>query len=398
MGRVNTVSADRNTPGFMRSPPEVPYVYALESALDELAEQLDMDPVELRRINDTLKEPVTGVPYTSRSLMQCFDEAAPAFGWKDRTKPTGSMRDGDWLIGWGCASAFYPTQAGNSAARVRLTADGRVHVSSAGHELGQGMFTMMAQVAADELGVAVDRVSVSLGDSDLPPAVVSGGSSGTASVAPAIMAACDAIRRRLGVGPSSPTTVMAAMEASGMGVVEEFAETRAHGRTPESIRDLYLGKALPTGGADLSDRVQFAFGAQFVEVRVHALTHELRVQRAMGAFAAGRIINPRTAHGQLLGGMIWGIGSALHEHSEVDRRNASYINVNLADYLLPVNADIADIQVIMVPEEDRLVNSAGVKGVGEVGVVGVAAAVSNAVYHATGRRLRDLPIRIEHMM
>ncbi|MGF7206344.1 xanthine dehydrogenase YagR molybdenum-binding subunit [Skermanella aerolata] len=398
VGRVNAVSADRSTPGFMRAPGEMPYGFALETALDELSSKLDMDPVELRRVNDTRTEPVGGLPYTSRSLMRCFDEAAAAFGWQDRTRQPGSMRDGDWLVGWGCASAFYPTQAGNSAARVRLTADGRVHVSSAGHELGQGMYTMMAQVAAEELGVPIERVTVSLGDSDLPPAVVSGGSAATASVAPAVMAACDAIRRRLGVGNSPPAGVRAAMEASGMGVIEEFAETRAHGLPPESVRDMYRGKALPTGGVSLPDRVQFALGAQFVEVRVHALTHEIRVSRAVGAFAAGRIINPRTAHGQLIGGMIWGISSALHEHTEVDGRNASYINVNLADYLLPVNADIVDIQAIMVPEEDKLVNRAGVKGVGEIGVVGVAAAVSNAVFHATGRRLRDLPIRIEHVM
>lgn len=177
-----------------------------------------------------------------------------------------------------------------------------------------------------------------------------------------------------------------------------LAETRAHGRAPETIRDLHRGKALPTGGVDLADRVQFALGAQFVEVRIHRLTCEIRVSRAVGAFAAGRIINPRTVQGQLIGGMVWGIGSALHEHSEIDARNASYINANLADYMLPVNADIVDIRAIMVPEDDRLVNRAGVKGVGEIGVTGVAAAISNAVNHATDRRLRDLPIRMEHFM
>ncbi|MCJ8141732.1 xanthine dehydrogenase family protein molybdopterin-binding subunit [Ancylobacter sp. A5.8] len=396
--RVNTVATDRSTPGFMRAPGEMPYAFALETALDELAHTLDMDPIELRRVNDTRTEPVGGLPYTSRSLMRCFDEAAAAFDWKRRTSQPGSMRDGDWLVGWGCATAFYPTYAGNSAARVRLSANGRVHVSSAGHELGQGMYTMMAQVAAEELGVPVERVTVSLGDTDLPPAIVAGGSSSTASVAPAIMAACDAIRRRLGVDGASPAEIMPAMEASGIGVIEEFAETRPHGVPPDSMKGLYRGKTFPVGGVHLPDRVQFALGAQFVEVRIHALTHEIRVPRAVGAFAAGRIINPRTVHGQFVGGMIWGISSALHEHTEIDDRNASYINANLADYLLPVNADIIDVKAIMVPEEDRLVNRAGVKGVGEIGVVGVAAAISNAVFHATGRRLRDLPIRLEHVM
>lgn len=396
--RVNTVAADRSTPGFMRAPGEMPYGFALETALDELAVELGMDPIELRRVNDTLTEPVAGLPYTSRSLMRCFDEAAAAFGWSERIREPGSMRDGDWRVGWGCAGSFYPTYAANAAARVRLTADGRVHVSSAGHELGQGMYTMMAQVAAEQLGVPVDGITVSLGDTDLPPSAVAGGSSSTASLAPAIMAACDAIRRRLGVEGGPPAGVMPAMEASGMGAIEELAEMRAHGAPPESMRALYRGHGMPVGGVHLPDRVQFALGAQFVEVRIHTLTREIRVPRAVGAFAAGRIVNPRTAHSQLVGGMIWGIGSALHEQSEIDERNGSYINANLAEYLLPVNADIGEVQAIMVAEEDRQVNAAGVKGVGEIGVVGVAAAVSNAVFHATGRRLRDLPIRIEHVL
>lgn len=398
IGRVNAVASDRSTPGFMRAPGEMPYAFAMETALDELAHELRMDPVELRRVNDTTTEPIGGLPYTSRSLMPCFDAAAAAFGWDARMMQRSTMRDGDWLIGWGCATAFYPTHAGNSAARVRLSADGRVHVESAGHELGQGMYTMMAQVAAEELGVPVEQVTVALGDTNLPPAVVAGGSSSTASVAPAIMAACAAIRRRLGVEDGAPADILPAMEASGIGTIEEFAEVKAHGTAPDSMRGLYRGMAVPAGGVHLPDRVQFALGAQFVEVRIHERTREIRVPRAVGAFAAGRIINPRTAHGQLVGGMIWGIGSALHEHSEIDARNASYINANLADYLVPVNADIIDVQAIMVEEEDREVNRAGVKGIGEIGVVGVAAAISNAIFHATGRRLRDLPIRIEHLM
>ncbi len=396
--RVNVVKADRSTPGFMRGPGEVPYAFAFESALDELAYALKVDPIELRRINDTTVEPIAGLPYTSRSLMQCFDAAGAAFGWKGRNAVPGSMRDGDWLLGWGCAGAFYPTQVGNSAARVRLSSDGRVHVSSAGHELGQGMYTMMAQVAAEQLGVPIENVTVSLGDTDLPPTIVAGGSAGTASLAPAIMAACEAIRRRLQTDGLANADVITAMRAFGLGSIEEFAETRAHGLPPESVQGMYRGRVAMSGGVHLPDRVQLAFGAQFVEVRIHARTRELRVSRAVGAFAAGRIINPRTAHGQLVGGMIWGISSALHEGTEIDTRNASYINANLADYLLPVNADISNIQAIMVPEEDNLVNAAGVKGVGEVGTVGMAAAIANAVYHATGRRLRDLPLRIEHVL
>jgi xanthine dehydrogenase YagR molybdenum-binding subunit len=396
--RVNVAKVDRSTPGFMRGPGEVPYAFALETALDELAYALDMDPVELRRVNDTKVEPIAGLPYTSRSLMQCYDAASAAFGWNRRTAEPGSMRDGDWLVGWGCATAFYPVYAGSSAARVRLHSDGRVHVSSAGHELGQGMYTMMAQVASEQLGVPIEKVTASLGDTELPPAIVAGGSASTASVAPAIMAACDAIRRRLGSNGEPAGDVMAAMAASGMGTVEEFAETRAHGQPPDATQKLYRGMAGPAGGIHLEDRVQFSMGAQFVEIRIHARTREIRLPRAVGAFAAGRIINPRTAHGQLVGGMIWGISSALHEQTEIDDRNASYINANLGEYLVPVNADIGEVQAIMVPEEDKLVNAAGVKGVGEVGTVGMAAAIANAAHHATGKRLRDLPLRIEHLL
>lgn len=396
--RVNAVRADRPTPGFMRAPAEMPYPFALECALDELAVALAMDPVELRRVNDTTVEPFGGRPYTSRTLMPCFDAASAAFGWEGRTTEPGSMTDGDWLVGWGCAAAFYPTYAAGAAARVRVSADGRVHVSSATHELGQGVTTMMAQVAAERLGVPIEAVTVSLGDTDLPPAPVTGGSVGTASLAPAVMAACDAILRRLGSDGTAATDALAALAASGLGAVEEYAETRPPGAGPETARNLSRGTAFPAGGVHLPDRVQFAFGAHFVEVRVHARTREIRVPRAVGAFAAGRIINPRMVHSQLVGGMIWGIASALHDATEIDPRNASAINANLADYLVPVNADIGTVEAILVPEEDRQVNAAGVKGVGELGTVGMAAAVANAVYHATGTRLRSLPLRIEHLV
>ncbi|SFI14824.1 xanthine dehydrogenase family protein molybdopterin-binding subunit [Albimonas pacifica] len=396
--RVNVVRADRSTPGFMRAPAEMPYPFALESALDELAHALNMDPVELRRVNDTEVEPFGGRPYTSRSLMPCFDAASDAFGWRDRTPEPGSMRDGDWLVGWGCAAAFYPTYAADAAARVRLSADGRVHVASATHELGQGNYTMMAQVAAERLGVPIEAVTVSLGDTDLPPAPVTGGSVGAASLAPAVMAACDAILRRLGSDGAPASDALAALAASGQGAVEEYAETRPHGVTPETIGALSRGAAFPAGGVHLPDRVQFAFGAHFVEVRVHSRTREIRVPRAVGAFAAGRIINPRMVHSQLVGGMIWGLASALHDATEIDGRNGSYMNANLADYLVPVNADIGEVEAILVPEEDRRVNAAGVKGVGELGTVGAAAAVANAVHHATGTRLRSLPLRLEHLL
>ncbi len=395
---VTIVRADRSTPGFMRAPAETPYFFALESAMDELAVALAMDPVELRRVNDTQKEPIKGLPYTSRSLMPCFDQAADAFGWSKRNPRPGSMRDGDWLIGWGCATAAYPTQMAPAAARVSLFPDGAARVETASHEIGNGIYTVVAQIAAERLGLPFEKVSVLLGDTNLPPAPVSGGSISTASVCSVVAQACDAIRAKLGGDTAAPADLVAALKERGMGAVQEYAEWTPHGAGKGALQALYKGAAQPTGGAKLSDRIQFAFGAQFVEVRVHARTREIRVPRIVGAFAAGRIMNTRTARSQYMGGMIWGIGSALHEQTEIDTDAARYVNTNLADYLVPVNADVVDVHVIMVPEEDTLVNPLGIKGIGEIGIVGVSAAVANAVFHATGRRLRDLPLRIDSLV
>jgi xanthine dehydrogenase YagR molybdenum-binding subunit len=395
---VTIVRADRATPGFMRAPAETPYFFALESAMDELAVALNMDPIELRRVNDTQTEPIKGLPYTSRALMTCFDQAADAFGWKARNPMPGSKRDGDWLVGWGCAASAYPTQMAAATARVRVFSDGRALVETAGHEIGNGLYTVLAQTASERLGIPVDKVSVALGDTDLPPAPVAGGSISTASICTVVAQACDSVRIRLGQDGKPASDVIAAMKDRGMGALEEYAESVPHGVAKDGVQALYKGAAMPMGGARLKDRIQFAFGAQFVEVRIHSRTREIRVPRMVGAFASGRILNPRTAHSQYMGGMIWGIGSALHEQTEIDPRAARYVNTNLADYMIPVNADVGEVRIIMVPEEDRLINPLGVKGIGEIGIVGTSAALANAIYHATGQRLRDLPLRIDSLV
>lgn len=399
--KVRLVHADRNTPGFMRSPPEVPYLFALESAIDELAIKLGIDPIELRRRNDTMKEPIKGLPYTSRSLMECFDQAAESFGWTRRSSEPQSMREGDWLIGWGCASTCYPTALAPATARVTFWKDGRAKVETAAHDLGTGAYTALAQVAAERLGVPVERVTMAMGDSDLPPSPVAGGSITTASVSSVIAKACDTIRAKLGFNEAAGSDLSsrtAGFDRLGVSVIEEYAEFVPHGVKPEGIDKLYSGHSMIKGGSMLEDRIQYAFGAEFVEVRIHARTREVRVPRVHGAFAAGRIVNPKTAHSQLMGGLIWGVSSALHEATELDPRAARYINDNLADYLVPVNADIEDVSVILVPEHDTLVNPLGIKGLGELGNVGTNAAVANAVYHATGTRIRDLPIRLEKLL
>jgi xanthine dehydrogenase YagR molybdenum-binding subunit len=409
---VKTVHVDRNTPGFMRSPPVVPYIYALESAIDELAVKLGMDPVELRRVNDGMKD-ATGKEWSSRSLMKCYDQAAEVFGWSRRDPKPGAMRDGDWLIGWGCATAIYPTHVGAATARIKLSADGRATVQIAAHEIGTGIITVAGQMAAERLGIPLENVRVEVGDSTLPPVPVAGGSNQTASCCSAIMKACDAILAKLNKVGGNAQTVGSGHGALadkfvqlGVRSIEEYAEFVPEAAKPNElmklvtdgpIEKLYNGTPTLVGGSK-GKKLMYALGAEFVEVRIHALTREIRTPRLVGAFAAGRIMNTRTARSQLMGGMIWGVSSALHEATEIDKRNARYVNDNLADYLIPVNADVADVEVILVSEQDDSVNPAGVKGIGELGNVGTAAAVANAVYHATGTRVRELPIRLEKIM
>jgi xanthine dehydrogenase YagR molybdenum-binding subunit len=384
--KVSIVHADRNTPGFMRAPPETPYMFALESAMDELAVALAIDPIELRRVNDTMTDPIKNVPFSSRSLMACFDRGADAFGWRMRDAKPGAMRDGDWLIGWGCASAIYPAHIGAAAARLSLQPPGVARVQIAAHEIGTGTETIIAGIVADRLGIPIDKVSVELGSSELPPGGMAAGSTHAASVCNAVAKACDEVQRRVAQSNEDPLAA---------GAIEVYAENMPDGVAPDAVKGLYAGQ--PSFVED-KKHARYAFGAQFAEVRVHASTREIRVPRIVGAFAAGTIVNPITAKSQLMGGMIWGVSAALHEETEIDRRTARYTNSNFADYLIPVNADIPAAEVILVPEEDKVVNPLGIKGVGELGIVGMNAAVANAVYHATGKRIRELPIRIESLL
>jgi xanthine dehydrogenase YagR molybdenum-binding subunit len=420
---VNVVHADRNTPGYMRAPPETPYMFALESAMDELAYELKMDPIELRRVNDTQTDPVTGLPFSSRSLMQCFDQAAAKFGWANRDARPASMRDGEWLVGFGCATACYPSNMGPAAVRVSLTPDGKADVGLAGHEIGTGAYTVVAIATARSLGIKVDDVTVRMGDSDLPPIMIAGGSNNAASAANVVVKACEELRQRIAkaavtaadspfhgaeadnlslsdgklvdpAGKSEPLSKAASRTGHRL---EVYAENVPEGLPATAVADMSKGKPTMLGGAGRKDVSAFAFGAHFVEVRVHSRTREIRVPRVVSAFAAGTIVNPKAAYSQFMGGAIWGLSSALFEDTEMDSGSARYINDNLADYLIPVNADVPSVEIIMVAEKDERVNPLGIKGIGEIGIVGMNAAVANAVFHATGKRVRELPIRAEKL-
>jgi xanthine dehydrogenase YagR molybdenum-binding subunit len=421
---VNLVHADRNTPGFMRAPPDTPYMFPLESAMDELAYALNMDPVELRRVNDTQTDPAKGLPFSSRHLMKCFDTAGERFGWKQRSMTPGSMKDGDWQVGWGCASAAYPSNISPASALVTLTGQGTALVKIAAQEIGNGAYTVIAITAADRLGLPVDKVTVELGASDLPAAGLAAGSSHTASICNAVSHACEDLRLQLAQKAVAANAPFAGQDFASLkleqgalvspggarqplstifqtipgGKLTVYGENIPTGLGPDSMEKLKKGQMAMSSGTGRKDVTAYAFGAHFVEVWVHSLTREIRVPRMVSAFASGTIVNPLTAHSQYMGGMIWGLSAALHEKTEIDLNAARYTNDNIAEYLIPVNADIRSVEVIMVPEDDNRVNPMGIKGIGEVGIVGMNAAVANAVFHATGKRIYRLPIRIEDLL
>ena len=305
------------SPCFMRSPAEMPYMFALESAIDEMAERCGIDPVEFRRINDTGLKPISGKPYTSRSLNQCFARASEVFGWWARDLRPGSMRDGEWMVGYGCATACRSSRTSPSSARVRLTRDGHVLVQIAAHDVGTGATTIMGQIAAETLGIPLAEIEVRMGDTRLPAGPPADGSKTTASAGPAVKSACDKVVTRFGATMPAVDAIEAAFDRLGIGSIEEYAE-RAPRNSP-GMAPLYKGMF---GGADPDPLMTMSFGAQFVEVRIHRRTREIRVPRMTGAFATGRIMNPRTARSQLMGGMIWGVSAALLEATEIDGRRA----------------------------------------------------------------------------
>jgi xanthine dehydrogenase YagR molybdenum-binding subunit len=351
---------DVPTPSWMRAPGECPGMYALESAMDELAVACALDPIELRIRNEPDSDPETGHAFSSRNLVACLREGAERFGWSDRDPEPGVRRDGRWLIGTGVASSTYPARRRPSEALARREPDGSYVVQVAAADIGTGARTVLTQIAADALSVAPALVHVEIGDTEFPRAPVAGGSMGTASWGSAVFKAC----RQLA-------------DAGGEG------EARV-----DTTDDVEADEPLARHG----------FGAQFAEVRVNVHTGEIRVSRLLGVFATGAILNPKTARSQFIGGMTMGLGMALLEESVMDARSGDYVNHDLAGYHVATYADVADIDAVWIDERDDHLNPMGSKGIGEIGIVGTAAAVGNAVHHATGHRFRRLPIKLDAVL
>ncbi|MFF1380500.1 xanthine dehydrogenase family protein molybdopterin-binding subunit [Streptomyces sp. NPDC058308] len=364
------VPLDVPSPSWMRAPGEAPGMYALESAMDELAAAAGIDPVELRLRNDTDKEPDSSLPFSSRHLAECLREGARRFGWAERDPRPRARREGPVLVGSGVASATYPANASPSRAAAHAYPDGSFVVQVNATDIGTGARTVLAQVAADALGVPVERVRTEIGSSDLPAAPLAGGSMGTASWGWAVHEACSRLAERLAGQEGQP------LPPEGVGATADTAGT---------------------ADAD-SDYARHAFGAHFAEVGVDTVTGEVRVRRLLGVYAAGHILNSRTARSQFIGGMTMGLGMALTESSTMDAAFGDFVESDLAAYHVPAHADVPVIEAHWVDEDDAHLNPMGSKGVGEIGIVGTAAAIGNAVHHATGVRLRELPLTPDRVL
>ncbi|XSC43631.1 xanthine dehydrogenase family protein molybdopterin-binding subunit [Bradyrhizobium sp. RDT10] len=400
------VKLDLPTSCDMRAPGAATGVYALECAMDELAVALKIDPVQLRLQCYSERHQGEDVPYTSKQLRECYRQGAAEFGWNKRNPEPRAMREGSELVGWGMASGVWEALQMPATVRIVLTANGHAEVATAASDIGTGTYTIMAQVAADMLGLPIDNISVKLGDSTLPQCPLEGGSWIASSVCNAIANTARAVRE----GLLELTNRMKDSPLAGADVDEVALVDGKIVHKRDSGRAVPIASAMQSGKTDRITREEAnnvaedksharnVHSAIFAEVKVDEELGVIRVTRVVDAVAAGRILNLKTAHSQVMGGVVWGIGMALHEETLFDHRFGRVMNANIAEYHVPVNADIHDIKVIFVEEPDEIVNPLGIKGLGEIGIVGVAAAIANAVYHATGKRVRDLPITLDKVV
>jgi xanthine dehydrogenase YagR molybdenum-binding subunit len=398
-GLQRVVRTDVQTPGYMRAPFEQMAAFVMESAVDEIAYATGQDPVAIRLANDAVKDPVTGLPFSSRYVSECLRHGAQRFGWAERSpEPRSMTADDGTLIGWGVAIGAYPAYTTAAIARLSADATGTVSVAVTGHEMGQGIRTAITCLVADDLGIDPDAMRISVGDTRSAPQYLTAGAWGTTTALPAVHASLRELRARLGLPESGAVDLRAAVAAAGVPQVEVEMATAGPGM-PADVATGRLRKSLPAiTGPVYPDFVTFSYVAHFVEVRVEPTTCRIRVPRVVSVVDCGRVASPVTAASQVRGGVIWGISAALREQSLVDTRYGGFLNSTFEEYPIAVNADIHQIDIDFVDQPDLLLNPVGVKGLGEISMVGVAAAIGNAVFHATGTRFRHLPIRIEDVL
>ncbi|MDB5611044.1 MAG: xanthine dehydrogenase family protein molybdopterin-binding subunit [Bradyrhizobium sp.] len=396
---------DVPTSSDMRAPGAATGVYALESAMDELAVALKLDPVELRLRCYSDRDQNEDVPYTSKQLRECYRQGAEAFGWDKRKAQPRSMRDGKDLVGWGMATGIWDALQMPVAARIVLSANGHAEVSCAASDIGTGTYTILAQVAADALGLPIENISIKLGDSTLPEAPVEGGSWMAASASHAVATTAEEVRKELLIlAKAVKDSPLANAKPEDVVLADGKLVSKQDASRTVSIADAMRHSAIDriekektNSFPDDKSHARNTHSAVFAEVKVDEQLGVIRVTRVVSAIAAGRILNTKTAHSQIMGSVVWGIGMALHEETVYDHKLGRIMNANIAEYHVPVNADVHDIKVIFVDEPDEIVNPLGIKGLGEIGIVGVAAAIANAIYHATGKRVRDLPITLDKL-
>jgi xanthine dehydrogenase YagR molybdenum-binding subunit len=401
------VKLNVGSPTFMRAPGESSGTYALECAMDELAVALAMDPVALRLRNYANQDPETGKPWSSKSLRECYALAGEKFGWSRRTPEPRSMRDGSWLVGWGIATATYPARRMQAGCFARMGADGVAWIRAGTQEIGCGTYTVMAQIAADALGVSVDSVHFELGDTNMPENPASTGSISAASTGSAVHEAATALRVKVAqLAVADANSPLYGASAADVHAADGILSVAGDTRRSESYAAIMTRHAADTvevtaesrPGPEAQQYAMHSFGAVYTEVRVDAELGLVRVPRVVTAHGVGRILNAKTAASQIMGGVVWGIGMALTEEAQIDPHSGRYMNADLAEYHVPVNADVGSIDVHFVDEHDEQVGPLGVKGAGEIGITGVAASIANAVFHATGKRVRELPIRVDRVM
>ncbi|WP_198045896.1 xanthine dehydrogenase family protein molybdopterin-binding subunit [Novosphingobium aquimarinum] len=400
-GTAANIRLDRNDPGYMRCPHPHPSCFAFESAVDELAIELGRDPVEFRLANDGMTDVLTGKPYSSKFMAECLREGARRFGWDRRTAEPGSMRSpSGGSIGWGVAVAAYPSMMVPSIGTLRVYANGRTTYSISGHEMGQGIRTSIANVLVQGLGIDPDKLEISVGNTATAPQHITAGSWGSAGAIPttaqAVSRMQSALKQLLG-GRTPRGDIHRRLASTKRPYLEVQASALGPGQDASALESLRQG-GYAVAGPEYPAFTTMSYIAHFVEVEVEPRLRRVRMPRVVSVADCGRVISPRTARSQIIGGVVWAFGSALREGTEIDPRYAGYLNCDLADYVVPVNADIGEIEVDLINEPDPLANSMGLKGLGEVVMAGASAAIANAIHHATGKRIRHMPIRIEDML